>query len=323
VRLGVFICYRREDSSGFARLIYDRLTERLGREGVFFDVDNIAAGVDFVDTLSECLGKCDALLAVIGKSWVSSSYPAGRRRLDDPDDFVRLEIEAALQRQIRVIPVLVDGAAMPGAEDLPDSMKQLIRRQGVEISHTRFNSDVERLTQALSSLPEEVRLHEAEQAKRKDTADPRARPADLVSSEAPSVRRVSRNSLVVTGLAGASFLAAAALLFEFSNLNFVQLRSAPTSLPNQSAPAERAANSGTVTAAPPAVLDSNTSAQEPEDACVTQATDKKIVGAAKTSFMTKCERTSCEGQAKDKNLHGAAMSSFVNKCVMDALNIKM
>ena len=101
---GVFICYRREDSAGFARLIYDRLTSKLGRESVFFDVDNIPVGLDFVDILSERVGKCDALIAVIGKAWVSSADVHDRRRLDDPNDFVRIEIEAALERKIRVIP---------------------------------------------------------------------------------------------------------------------------------------------------------------------------------------------------------------------------
>jgi TIR domain len=110
---GVFICYRREDSAGFARLIYDRLTSKLGRDGVFFDVDNIAPGLDFVDILSERVGKCDALIAVIGKNWASSADVHDRRRLDDPNDFVRIEIEAALARKVRVIPVLVDGAPMP------------------------------------------------------------------------------------------------------------------------------------------------------------------------------------------------------------------
>ena len=91
---GVFISYRREDSGGFAGRIYDRLTSRLGRENVFFDVDAIPPGQDFVDVLSERVGKCDALLAVIGKHWVVSADSENRRRLDDPQDFVRIEIEA-------------------------------------------------------------------------------------------------------------------------------------------------------------------------------------------------------------------------------------
>jgi uncharacterized protein YecT (DUF1311 family) len=154
---GVFICYRREDSGGFAGRIYDRLTGSLGRENVFFDVDSIAPGLDFVDTLSERVGRCDALIAVIGKTWLSSADADKKRRLDDPNDFVRIEIEAALNRGVRVIPVLVDGALLPKREDLPASIDKLTRRQGIEISHARFDSDVENLIRALSELEEEVR----------------------------------------------------------------------------------------------------------------------------------------------------------------------
>jgi hypothetical protein len=93
---GVFISYRREDSGGFAGQIYDRLTRNLGPDNVFFDVDSIAPGVDFIDTLNDRLGRCDALVAVIGKSWLSIADGDNRRRLDDPTDYVRLEIEAAL-----------------------------------------------------------------------------------------------------------------------------------------------------------------------------------------------------------------------------------
>jgi uncharacterized protein YecT (DUF1311 family) len=154
---GVFISYRREDSGGFAGRIYDRLTRSLGDENVFFDVDSIAPGVDFVDTLSDRLGRCDALVAVIGRSWLSSADANNRRRLDNPNDYVRLEIGAALQRSIRVIPVLVDGATLPKDGDLPESLAKLTRRQAIEISLTRFDSDVERLIEALSVLEGDLR----------------------------------------------------------------------------------------------------------------------------------------------------------------------
>jgi hypothetical protein len=158
---GVFISYRREDSGGYAGRIYDRLTSRLGRENVFFDVDAIPPGRDFVDVLSDRVGKCDALLAVIGKHWVASTDGQNRRRLDDPNDFVRIEIEAALQRDVPVIPVLVDGAPMPQPGELPDSLKKLTRRQAIEISLTRFDSDAERLTDALSQLEDELRRRDS------------------------------------------------------------------------------------------------------------------------------------------------------------------
>jgi TIR domain len=154
---GVFISYRREDSGGFAGRIYDRLTRSLGAENVFFDVDSIAPGVDFVDTLNDRLSRCDALVAVIGRSWLSLADASNHRRLDDPNDYVRLEIEAALQRGIRVIPVLVDGATLPKSGDLPPTLAKLTRRQAIEISLARFESDVERLVDAVSALEDELR----------------------------------------------------------------------------------------------------------------------------------------------------------------------
>ena len=157
---GVFISYRREDSPGAAGRVYDRLVSRLGRERVFFDIDSIVLGVDFVEVLSRSLGKCDALVAVIGRNWVSSANKDNRRQLDDPIDYVRIEIEAALERGIPVIPVLVDGANMPTPEDLPNGLKKLTRRNGIEVSHTRFDFDVERLTHALSLIEDEIRQRE-------------------------------------------------------------------------------------------------------------------------------------------------------------------
>ena len=154
---GVFISYRREDSGGFAGRIYDRLVTRLGNDNVFFDVDAIPPGRDFVDVLSDRVGRCDALVAIIGRQWVSSVDGSNRRRLDDPNDFVRIEIEAALSRDVPVIPVLVDGAPPPQAADLPDSLKKLARRQAIEISHNRFDSDAERLTEALAKIEEAQR----------------------------------------------------------------------------------------------------------------------------------------------------------------------
>jgi hypothetical protein len=159
MRGGVFICYRREDTAGFAGRIYDRLRSTLGRESVFIDVDNIPAGRDFVEVLSVRVGRCDALIALIGKNWLVSADTDNNRRLDDPNDFVRIEIEAALERNVPVIPVLVDGAAMPQANDPPETLKKLARRQGIEISHNRFDSDAERLTDALARIDGETPAH--------------------------------------------------------------------------------------------------------------------------------------------------------------------
>ncbi len=194
---GVFISYRREDSGGYAGRIYDRLRSRLGQGNVFFDVDRIPPGRDFVDVLSERVGSCNALIAILGKHWITSADGQNRQRLDDPSDFVRIEIEAALRRNVPVIPVLVDGAAMQQAAELPDGLKQLPRRQAIEISLTRFDSDAERLTGALSQLDDELRQRGADAAPAATeekqqiapgTVQPPAPPtaATLMSSEASS-----------------------------------------------------------------------------------------------------------------------------------------
>jgi hypothetical protein len=163
---GVFISYRREDSAGFAGRIYDRLIKQLDPKSVFLDVDNIQPGLDFFDVLDEKLRVCDVLIAIIGKNWNSRTPEDNQRRLEDPDDFVRIEIEAALRRGIRIIPVLVDGATMPRREDLPESLQKLRRRQAIDIAHNRFNPDVERLTHALALISEELHQRVAAEAER-------------------------------------------------------------------------------------------------------------------------------------------------------------
>src|SRR5262245_49132347 len=148
---GVFISYRREDSPGHAGRIYDRLRSRFGPDVVFMDVAAIEAGVDFVDVLHRAVGSCDALLAVIGPQWVSATHN-GKRRLDDPHDFVRLEIAGALERKVRVLPVLVEGASVPSTEDLPADLQALTRRQAIELRDARWDDDIERLVEGLAKI---------------------------------------------------------------------------------------------------------------------------------------------------------------------------
>jgi flagellar biosynthesis GTPase FlhF len=163
---GVFFSYRREGSAFAARAIHDRVVQRLGRENVFLDVDNIDLGVDWFNVLTDRVGACDALVAVIGRNWASSTDKDDRRRLDDPDDFVRIEIEAALKRDVHVIPVLVDGAIMPKMDELPESLKGLARRQGIGVSAERFEDDVEKLTRALVAILEAHRNRDAAEAEK-------------------------------------------------------------------------------------------------------------------------------------------------------------
>jgi hypothetical protein len=134
----IFISYRRDDSKADARSIYQRLSQTFGAERLFMDVDSIQKGRDFRNVLDEHLRKSSVLLAVIGPRWLISSDSTGKRRLDDAADFVRLEIAAALERNIPVIPVLIDDAEMPKSEDLPDAIKALCMRQAATITHESF-----------------------------------------------------------------------------------------------------------------------------------------------------------------------------------------
>ena len=147
----IFISYRREDSAGHTGRLYDWLEGRFGKDDIFMDVDTIEPGLDFVEAIQQAVGSCDALIAVIGKRWLDASDAAGHRRLDDPEDLVRLEIATALERGIRVLPVLVEGAREPRSLDLPDGLKLLGRCSALELSDTRFRSDVYRLIEALEA----------------------------------------------------------------------------------------------------------------------------------------------------------------------------
>jgi tetratricopeptide (TPR) repeat protein len=145
----IFINYRRDDSIGTAGRLHDRLAQTFGRKNLFMDVDNIPAGVDFVNHLNTQVGGCDIFLAIIGPNWLNAKDD-GRRRLDNPDDFVLVEIAAALARNIYVIPVLVDGALIPTSDELPDSIKPLARRNAVEVRNTQFGRDAEALVDKVS-----------------------------------------------------------------------------------------------------------------------------------------------------------------------------
>ncbi|MGC2110481.1 MAG: PASTA domain-containing protein [Candidatus Korobacteraceae bacterium] len=145
----IFISYRRNDSEGETGRLFDDLVREFGEDSVFMDVTAIEAGRDFRKAIDESVASCGVLLAVIGKNWLESKDDSGRRRLDDPMDFVRLETASALKRDIPVIPVLVRGAAMPRAEHLPDDLKDLSYRNSVELTHARWGSDLHLLITAL------------------------------------------------------------------------------------------------------------------------------------------------------------------------------
>ena len=149
----IFISYRRSDSIAETGRIFDRLVSEFGRDHVFKDVDSIPFGVDFAEYLDQAVSQCQVVLVIIGKTWVSVTEPDGTRRLDNPDDFVRIEVESALKRNIPVIPVLLQGVGMPRRPQLPESLQPLARRNGMEVGYDpRFHADMNRLVKGLSAI---------------------------------------------------------------------------------------------------------------------------------------------------------------------------
>ena len=149
MRHSIFISYRRDDSEGEAGRLYDDLVRAYGDNAVFMDVSGIAPGLDFRKAIDDNVAGCGVFLAIIGLQWATITGSDGKRRIDDDNDFVRLEIASALARNIAVIPVLVHEARMPHPEQLPDNIKDFAYRNSVEISHARWNSDVQLLIDAL------------------------------------------------------------------------------------------------------------------------------------------------------------------------------
>lgn len=145
----IFINYRRSDSEGEAGRLFDELTLQLGPKAVFMDVAAIEPGRDFRKAIDQSVDSCSVLLAMIGQDWLNARNREDQRRLDDPNDFVRMELAAALRRDIPVVPVLVRSARMPRAEELPDDLQELAFRNAVELTHARWKSDVQVLLQAL------------------------------------------------------------------------------------------------------------------------------------------------------------------------------
>ncbi|MGC2502490.1 MAG: toll/interleukin-1 receptor domain-containing protein, partial [Silvibacterium sp.] len=149
MKRAIFISYRRDDAEGEAGRLFDDLVRAYGDDSVFMDVAGIAPGTDFRKAIDDNVATCGVFLAVMGPNWANVTNPDGGRRLDDANDFVRLEVGSALTRNIAVIPVLVHDARMPRPEQLPEGIRNLAFRNSVEISHARWNSDVQLLIAAL------------------------------------------------------------------------------------------------------------------------------------------------------------------------------
>jgi hypothetical protein len=184
--LRIFISYRRDDAPDAAGRLYDTLVAYFeGR--VFMDVDTIEPGLDFVEVINNAVASCDVLIALIGRGWLTSRDAQGRRRLDNPEDFVRLEIEAALKREVRVIPVLLHDVSMPSGEQLPDSLGELARRNALELDYSRWRDDVGRLLKSLEKLARE----RAEQPR---TVSPAQSEVDASRSSSGEERPIQENA---------------------------------------------------------------------------------------------------------------------------------
>lgn len=226
----IFINYRRDDEPGFVHALFPRLEAAFGRNRLFMDVEGyIAAGDDFVEVLDGQVAQCDVLLVIIGPRWLDAKDESGSRRLENPDDFVRIEIVAALTKKKRVIPVLVNNAQVPRGDRLPDDLKPLARRNAVRLAHERFAADCEGLIKELTSAlqkaalsrgaqeAETVRSEQAERARQQ--AEARAREAERRRDE--DVQRGAGPSLPPVDLRQAE---------ELANWEFVQASSEPEDL---------------------------------------------------------------------------------------------
>lgn len=148
----IFISYRREGTGWSARSLHQRLERDLALAQIFMDIDSIGLGSDFVKAIQATLPKCQVLIAVIGKNWVTSEDDCGNRRLDNTGDFVRMEIAEALKHKVHVIPFLVDGASMPKATELPEDLKPLSTLNALRVTEASFDGDCKRLTDAIKLI---------------------------------------------------------------------------------------------------------------------------------------------------------------------------
>ncbi len=189
---GIFISYRRDDSAGFAGRLYDRLAERFGADRVFMDIDTIAPGHEFATDIERALTDCDACVVLIGRDWLTIADADGRRRLDDPTDFVRLEVATAIRRGITVFPVLLNRTTPPSSATLPEEIQPLAGRQAIELTNERWNYDVARLVLAL----------EKEVGPKKPLRQrPGRDPGSSLRSKLPSAIAILAALLVVAGIA--------------------------------------------------------------------------------------------------------------------------
>src|SRR5580700_6706245 len=220
----IFINYRRGDEPGFTQALLGRLEQAFPAERLFIDVDNIPPGEDFVRMLESQVAQCDAMLTVIGNNWLDATDERGGRRLDDPHDFVRIEIESALKQGKRVIPVLVHQARMPHPNELPEAIRPLSQRNAVRLTHERFRADVQGLIKALQGAIDHVA------ARRSGTVGASGHVVKPLE-QPPS----SRRTLAALAVLGVVLIGAAVVWLAYPKLTLPSHETAP--VPPASAPA--------------------------------------------------------------------------------------
>jgi DNA-binding beta-propeller fold protein YncE len=167
--LRIFLNYRREDTRGDAGRLYDDLAERFGAQHVFRDIDTLEPGSDFDVAIEQAVKACDVLIALVGSRWSSVKDASGRRRIENPDDFVRLELQAALAGSVRIIPVRVEGAEMPSSDELPEALRRFAKKHALELSDSRWRHDRDRLVRTLERIAESKA--DAEREAERETAE--------------------------------------------------------------------------------------------------------------------------------------------------------
>ena len=192
--LRIFLNYRRDETSGHAGRLFDVLAARFGNDHVFMDIDRIEPGLDFADVISEAVASCDVFIALIGSRWLTSADAKGRPRLENPEDFIRLELEAALELDVRLIPALVQNAQMPSSDELPETLRPFARRHAVELSDTRWTFDIGKLIETLERL--ETGLAERETAERE--AQERAEAEAQAQAERETAERAEAEAQELT-----------------------------------------------------------------------------------------------------------------------------
>lgn len=198
----IIISYRRDDTRHITGRIFDRLEQHYGKGQVFMDIDNIPYGMDFRRHLLNTLDACDALVAIVGPNWIGADA-TGEPRICDPTDWVRIEIEIALSKDIPVIPVLIDRARMPKPHELPEIIEDFAYRQGADLDTGRdFNQHMDRLIHAISQgmahrlvetkqrgEDEERRKQQAAEEKRRKEAERQQQEAEARRRDGQEVRR--------------------------------------------------------------------------------------------------------------------------------------